>query len=545
MGNNLESTENRLQRLNLVLKTIRSIHQLLILERDRPRLLQGICDHLVRNQGYYNVWIAMLNESGEIRHIISAGFEEEICPEFESLISEGRLNCIRDSLKFKRTVIFGNPSEDCTDCPLSVSYSNRGAVALPLQFEDRTFGVMTVSFSQRFIQDNEELTLLKDLSNEIAFALHNKEQEELRRRAERTLRESEERYRSVFENTGSATIIVEKDMTISMANSEFENLSGYSKGDIEGKMKWTRFVTEEYLTQMKDYHLKRRQGEREIPSEYEFCFVNRSGEVRRVFCRIGMIPGTDKSVSSIMDITRAKELERLLLIQEKMSSLGRVASGLAHEIRNPLSGINIYLNILNSRLQESGSQGEDADIIGRIQDASNKIADVVRRVMDFSKPSEMQLLREDINKPIREALEMSLANLKKGGVRLIKELDQDLPLLCIDPGRIEEVFINLISNAVDAMRGDCNQKTLKISSSVRDSEVLIAVSDSGPGISPQRRNQIFDPFFTTKGDGQGIGLSIVHRIITDHGASISVCTSRWGGAEFRILLPIEGQGTCL
>jgi len=123
------------------------------------------------------------------------------------------------------------------------------------------------------------------------------------------LRISEGQYRAVFENTGTATVIVEKDMIISLANKMFENLTGFSKKEIEGKKYWTEFVAKEDLEKMKEYHEKRRKKSDSVPKNYEFKFVDRHGKIKNIFITIDMIPGTDKSVASLLDITERKEME--------------------------------------------------------------------------------------------------------------------------------------------------------------------------------------------------------------------------------------------
>ena len=133
-----------------------------------------------------------------------------------------------------------------------------------------------------------------------------------RKRMEEVLRESEERYRSVFENTGTATTIDEDDMTISMVNTGFEKLSGYSKEEIEGKIKWTQFVAKEDLGRLKGFHTKRRADEENTPSEYEFHFVDKQGHTKDIFVKTALIPGTKKSISSLIDITARKKAEEAL-----------------------------------------------------------------------------------------------------------------------------------------------------------------------------------------------------------------------------------------
>ncbi len=156
-----------------------------------------------------------------------------------------------------------------------------------------------------------------------------------RESAEKALKESEEQYRSVFENTGTATIIIEDDMSISMVNAKFEALTGYSKEEIQGRMKWTDFVVEEDVERMKVYHVKRREDSRSAPTEYECRVFSRFGEVKDMFLRIDMIADSRSSVASFMDITAFKQTEAALIESErKLSKLMGNLPGMAYRCRN-------------------------------------------------------------------------------------------------------------------------------------------------------------------------------------------------------------------
>ena len=185
-------------------------------------------------------------------------------------------------------------------------------MAVQIEYGGKVYGIQYVSTPQYFVADKEEKSLIEEVAKDIAFALNRIELEEEHERADEILRVSDIRYRSVFENTGTATLIIEDDMTISMANTEFERLSGYSKEEIEGKMKWTGFVVKEDLERMKEYHVKRRENEASAPIDYEFSFINKRGNKKNVFCKIGMISGTKRSVASWMDITDLKLAEKAL-----------------------------------------------------------------------------------------------------------------------------------------------------------------------------------------------------------------------------------------
>ena len=266
-------------------------------------------------------------------------------------------------------------------------------------------------------------------------------------------------------------------------------------------------------------------------------------EMRWISCRGSVVEyrGTDAVMFNTTDVTRAKELARMVQIQDKMTSLGRVAAGLAHEIRNPLSGINIGLNALR-KIHERGQGTERMEeILAHLHNASNKIEGVIRRVMDFSKPGAPHLVPIDINSPVREAVELSAVMLRKSGIGLDLKLREDLPRCAADFQLMEQVLLNFITNAAEAMADWNGTRRILVSTGADESHVTVVIADSGPGIDPAVKEKIFDPFFTTKSGNSGIGLSLSHRIITDHGGHVQAGTGPWGGARFVISLPLTQE----
>lgn len=266
-------------------------------------------------------------------------------------------------------------------------------------------------------------------------------------------------------------------------------------------------------------------------------------EIKWVYCRISTADykGQDALLVYTMDVTHSRHLENMLRVKDKMVSLGHVTAGIAHEIRNPLSGINIYLNALDKICREQSGQEKIPGIIAQMQSASGKIESVIRRVMDFSKPTEPKLVKIDINQPIRDAIHLSSVTLRKVGITLRTSLEEGLPDCDADPILLEQVILNLITNAAEAMKDNTRKKEIEISSRLDGNAFRITVADSGPGIPSAVKNKIFDPFYSTKSGNTGIGLSLGHRIITDHGGSLEISTSSPGGAAFTITIPVRGE----
>jgi PAS domain S-box-containing protein len=276
----------------------------------------------------------------------------------------------------------------------------------------------------------------------------------------------------------------------------------------------------------------------------------KSGEAIPVEIHISHIEFSGKEYNCFFarDITERKDLERLVAIQDKMGSLGRVAAGIAHEIRNPLSTINVYLSTLK-RLLES----EDFDTTNLINikeatvemdAASHKIETVVKRVMDFSKPGQQQMQLMNVNQCVRNAVDLSMVTLRKSGVALELKLDENLPECYMDNQLIEQVMLNLITNAIEELTESEGERQLEVGTAEKGHDegerfIVISVADSGAGVPAELSDKIFDPFFTTKHYGSGIGLSICHRIMNDHHGSLTVSTTKWGGALFEAAFPVK------
>lgn len=366
-----------------------------------------------------------------------------------------------------------------------------------------------------------------------------------RKRNQKALWESEQRFRDLVDNSVTGISIVQNDEIV-YQNPAQEKLIGPLPRPVIFKA--DEEIHPDDKQKVKAFYEKIIAGKSNTADiDFRFYPSEKNGnkqEMRWVYCRTSMIEyqGKESILFNIVDMTKAKELEYLLNIQDKMTSLGRVAAGIAHEIRNPLSGFNIYLKTLEKIYTKNDSLEKVQKILKQLQTASNKIESVIRKVMDFSKPSEPKFVFTDINQPIKDAVELSATTLRKSGILFEYSYADHLQKCNIDPQMIEQVILNLITNAAEAMKNSDKEKRLAISSYLEDNYVCICVNDSGPGVPKVSKDKIFDPFYTTKGNSSGIGLSISHRIIMDHGGSLDVYTSKWGGAGFKIKLPVN-EGT--
>jgi C4-dicarboxylate-specific signal transduction histidine kinase len=258
--------------------------------------------------------------------------------------------------------------------------------------------------------------------------------------------------------------------------------------------------------------------------------------------------GKKATLVSMVDVTHTKDLERMVTIREQLASIGQLAMGIAHEIRNPLSGINLNLSTMEHLCQSTEAvdapQKEEFNLLlGQARAASSRIATVIQRVMDFAKPVPPKLDIIDGNDVVAAAAEFSLPTLRRNNVELQMALEPTEVKCLADFRLLEHVLLNLTTNAVEAMQGNTGPKRLRLATAKEDHKVVITVSDSGPGVPVDLRDRIFEPFYTTRKEGHGVGLSFSQRIIADHAGRMTVSTSPWGGAEFRIEIPMERSAT--
>jgi PAS domain S-box-containing protein len=274
----------------------------------------------------------------------------------------------------------------------------------------------------------------------------------------------------------------------------------------------------------------REDGE-EVPVNFSAAIIKEGGR------DIGSV-GIFSDLREHLKMQRKLEETQIQLLQaEKIASLGRLAAGVAHEINNPLAGILIYADILMKQAQENPKWRQDlAEIINQ----TLRCKEIVARLLEFSRQSLGQRILFGLNDIIRKCLKLLGHQALFHDIEIVLDLDAGLPLILGDPSQVQQVFTNLMLNAADAMHGK-GRFHVSTRPDQSSKQVILTVSDTGPGIAPDIIDKIFEPFFTTKppGKGTGLGLSVVYSVIQRHGGSIEVVSPPEGGATFTIKLPLE------
>lgn len=251
--------------------------------------------------------------------------------------------------------------------------------------------------------------------------------------------------------------------------------------------------------------------------------------------------------------TELQHTQLQLIEAAKMEFIGRMAAGIAHEVKNPLMTLSLGADYLFER---GSARHDEVELLKDMKDAVQRASGIINLLMDYSKPRPLQLVNEDVNSIIESSLELMRHQLIKQNVSVVQQLQGGLPPLLLDKRRMQHVFLNLFTNAVQAMsnggrltvrtRGEADPISQAAGGATGSGSgrVIVEVEDTGPGVPPEHIASLFEPFFTTKGTGEGtgLGLSIVQRIVRIHGGSISAGNCPEGGARFVLTFTYRAKG---
>lgn len=245
---------------------------------------------------------------------------------------------------------------------------------------------------------------------------------------------------------------------------------------------------------------------------------------------------TEAELKARMEAQRSAE--NRLLQAAKLAAVGEMAAGIAHELNNPLTTVTGFSEIVLGELPEDSSSRKEMEMVLR---EARRASDVVRRLLDFSRQGSYSRTRADLNEVVNDVIALTRHLIQNSNVSLTLRLDESLPWVSIDSNQMKQVLLNLIHNALQAMKegGELQVRTLQ---KERDSRkwVVMSVRDSGVGIDAEEQARIFEPFYTTKADqgGTGLGLSVTYGIVADHGGTIEITSEPGGGSLFEVWLPL-------
>ncbi len=362
-------------------------------------------------------------------------------------------------------------------------------------------------------------------------------------------KESEDKYRSLFNDNPNPIFIIDRHtLEILDVNQRVKTEYGYSKAEILGKS----FLV---IGNQTDETIKR--SLQELSKNDSILFTKKKHfkkDKTSFFVNVKVVHATyahrDVLIASTTDITESVEKETQLIQAGKLTTLGTMAAGMAHEINQPLNVIQICADLIIKMIGK-GKAIPDDELIMIAKDIIDNVAraaGVIKHVRDFSRQSERDLKKLIINEPILDVFKVLGHQLTTHSIKVELDLDPNIPKINAEHNRLEQVFINLVTNAIDSMdeKAGENQKKevqaekiLRIKTYSGVNHVVAEVSDTGRGMSEEVKQKIFEPFFTTKGTGKGTGLgtSISFGIIKDYGGTIDIESEYGKGAKFIIRFP--------
>jgi len=408
---------------------------------------------------------------------------------------------------------------------------------LPCRTQDRAIAVIGLGrTADGDFLSSEDVELLESLASYIGIALQNAR---LYARLEEKISEYErlkEFNENIVESINVGILAVDLEDRIESWNSQMEAMYALSRSEALRQPLSNVFPG----ALMDEYH--RVKNEPGVHNLYKFRLQTRAGETRTVNAAIAPLVSRDfKTVGRIIlvdDITDRTELEAQLSQAEKLSSIGLLAAGVAHEVNTPLAVISSYTQMLTKQVR-----GDDrlTPLLEKITQQTFRASEIVNGLLNFSRTGTSEFRETDLNTIIRDTLTLIEHQFKTSQVLLDTALLPDLPPILGNAGKLQQVFLNLFLNAKDAMSGG---GTLRVATEV-NGQVSVAISDTGSGIAPEHLQRIYDPFFTTKSApkegqrrGTGLGLAVTYGIIQEHAGKIHVESNMGAGTTFYLEFPM-------
>jgi two-component system sensor kinase FixL len=353
--------------------------------------------------------------------------------------------------------------------------------------------------------------------------------------------------RSILETVPDAMIVIDATGAVQFFSAAAERLFGYQSAEVRGQ-NVSMLMPAPYREQHDGYLARYlRTGERRIIGIGRVVVGRRKdGSTFPMELSVGEATQSGQQLFTgfVRDLTerqrnerRLHELQDGLLHVARVRSMGQMAAALAHELNQPLTATANYIRAAQRLLAASEPNLERArQAMEHAVEQTRRSGEIIRRLRAFVARGEVARRTENVTKLIEEASALALVGAKESGVKVLITMDPNLPEIPVDRVQIQQVLLNLIRNAMEAMQ-DSPRRELKVVVSARESDVLVEVSDTGPGIAPEIADKLFQPFVTTKTDGMGIGLSVCRTIIEAHAGRLSTEPNPGGGSIFRFTLP--------
>jgi PAS domain S-box-containing protein len=549
--------EEKVDHLNLVLKSIRNVNQLITKEQDRGRLIKGACDSLIENRGYYIAWVVLLGENGAPWLTAEAGLGGDFSLLLERF-NRGELpRCVRGAMAKDGVFTIDEVSSECADCPLSGKYGGRGAISSRLEFGGKVHGFLTVALASHLVADKEERTLFHEAANDIAFALGGIEVEESRRKAEEALQESVQKFRNVFNNSSLGMSITSIDGSVHV-NRALSEMLGYTMEELS-HLRWQDLTHPDDI-EWTQKHLEQLHSGEKKTVRFIKRYVKKDGAL--VWGDLNTVLQQDVNrqplyyISAVMDITERKRAEeevrklneeleqrvrdRTADLEAANKELEAFAYSVSHDLRAPLRAIDGYVRILTEDFEPHlGAEGKR--VCGVIGESARNMGKLIDDLLSFSRLSRAEIQPSSIDMGTLAHSVYHELTTAESRERIDFQVGS-LPGAIGDPTLIRQVWMNLISNAIK-FSARKERAAIAVAAELRGTQAVYSVKDNGAGFDMQYRDKLFGVFQRLHSprefEGIGVGLAIVQRIIHRHGGRVWAEGAVDKGATFYFTLPVK------
>ena len=549
--------EKELRNVNRALLLTSQCNQEMVRATDESALLQAICRIAVEHGGYRLAWVgfAEQDEARSVRPVAQAGFDQGYLDTVKITWADTERGHgpTGTAIRTGKPVLARNIPTDPAFGPWRAAAIQRGyasSIALPLLDEGRCFGALMMYAGEPNAFNAKEAELLAELANDLAYGIGALRHRTERKRAEEALQASQERLRQIFEASPNVTSVFQMegpDLRRTWVSPNLERLFGYTVEEALQPHWWSAHVHPEDLARV-IIDSGRILAREHIVHEYRF--LRRDGSVVWIHDELRLLRDAtgqpQEVVGAWTDITERKELEAHLLRTQRLESVGRLASGIAHDLNNILAPMLMVPPLLREAVKDP----ELRNMLDLVETNAQRGSNIIKQLLTFGRgmegervPVQLRALVKDMSGIIRETFHKNIITRR--------ETPPDTWLVSGDATQLHQVLMNLCVNARDAMP-EGGTLTLKLENQEFDESfarmtpgakpgryVCLSVTDTGQGIAPEHLDKIYDPFFTTKelGKGTGLGLSTVLGIVQSHGGFIQVHSQPGRGTQFKVYLP--------
>jgi len=520
----LGTTNRRFEQLLLVNELGRKVNAIL---NDELLLRQAAVD-IHRTFGFHNVMIFMVDDDRQSLELKAqaSSYANPLQAQDRVRLDEGVIGRVFSS---GRTEVVDDVER--SDDYVRWYADSKSELAVAIQIGGVVEGVLNVESDQVKGFSPSDRLVLETVAYQMAIAIENA-------RLFGMVKEREDRYRTLVESSPGAVLHLDSEGRLIYANPAASRVTGYEKSDLLARfrtpgdlaVKEDRQVFEDAIVgalrgeprRNVEFHIEHAEGGQRFLKAWLQPLIGEQGDARGV-------------VVLARDQTRERQLQDQLNQSEKLSAIGTLVSGVAHELNNPLAGILGFAQLLLARPPEDWGRGD----IENIELSARRCQRIVENLLAFARQGRMAKRRANLNEVIDSVLNLNEYQFRMDNISIERDFDSTVPPFPLDVHRWQQVFINLASNANQALQGtEDRQRYIRFTTRRNGNEIEIRIADNGPGIPKDKRNLIFDPFFTTKESGTGLGLGICFGIVEEHGGSITLDETVEEGATFVIKLPV-------